>query len=937
MNKQTITFTASEQTLTKTGGIEHYASNTVSYVQAIFDLGENWAGFDSVRAVFKTPYKTKPAVLDHSGRCLVPFEVLKYKCKVFVNLVGSISEEGVLTDRLTSYPIEALTIDANASVDNSETAISPTEFEEFVAIVSDDADRAEAGATASEASANSAEASAESALASAQASEASAIRASNSASDASASAQTAQEEAQKITGMVVVVTQLPEGATPTSDWSDGVLTIGIPKGDTGATGATGNGIESAVLNANYTLTLTFTDGTSYTTPSIRGATGATGATGNGISSVTLTSTSGAVKTYTIAFTDGTNTTFDVTDGEVTQAVLDETVADLKSELANEGVVQGSQGLVSDSKISDSVPYLFRQTADGQRVGNVLYEEIVGGTVAWNQLVQDPLLTDSSKVTSRLSTATLSDGIATVVPKSAGTERGAGFKLGAYVANHKYLFSADVKTTLAGSIKVGLGGGWSVARAITANTWTRISAIVVPSEAGTNGFASFYQANSLSTSDSIQYKLPQAFDLTQMFGTTIADHLYSLETATAGAGVAVFRKMFPNSYYPYNAGELKSVEGLTSHDTTEFNWFDKSTAIDNKKRASGTGEDYYNSAWAMSDYIRVIPHTTYYCNADGTGQDYPITFYDANKAYIGRPNIVSAGTFNTNDAQYVVLSTIKARTSIDDLILNISSDRNGQYEPYQKRTYALDSTLTLRGMPKLSDGKIYYDGDTYDADGTVTRKYGIVDMGTLSWQKVTPAGETFFQSSNLIGRIKPPADSSAYANCMSTAFTVVNWNSSARASGLIAVAGTGDTAAGKISCQYSSASTADDFKAAMSGVMLVYELATPTTETAEPYTSPQIVDRLGTEEYVTTGIVPVGHNSKYSEDLKGKLEGLPWDFSSLIAPTETTNKASRNYTSGSLLIMNNVLYKVTANIQSGGTITPNTNVTATTLSEVIANL
>lgn len=52
-----------------------------------------------------------------------------------------------------------------------------------------------------------------------------------------------------------------------------------PTGATGATGATGNGIASAVLNADYTLTLTFTDGTSYTTPSIRGAQGPQGATG----------------------------------------------------------------------------------------------------------------------------------------------------------------------------------------------------------------------------------------------------------------------------------------------------------------------------------------------------------------------------------------------------------------------------------------------------------------------------------------------------------------------------------------------------------------------------------------------------------------------------------------------------------------------------------
>ena len=46
-----------------------------------------------------------------------------------------------------------------------------------------------------------------------------------------------------------------------------------PQGDKGDTGKDGNGIAKAVLNADDTLTLTFTDGTSYTTPSIRGAAG----------------------------------------------------------------------------------------------------------------------------------------------------------------------------------------------------------------------------------------------------------------------------------------------------------------------------------------------------------------------------------------------------------------------------------------------------------------------------------------------------------------------------------------------------------------------------------------------------------------------------------------------------------------------------------------
>jgi len=46
-------------------------------------------------------------------------------------------------------------------------------------------------------------------------------------------------------------------------------------GAQGIKGDTGNGIDSAVLNADYTLTLTFTNGATYTTPSIRGVAGYT--------------------------------------------------------------------------------------------------------------------------------------------------------------------------------------------------------------------------------------------------------------------------------------------------------------------------------------------------------------------------------------------------------------------------------------------------------------------------------------------------------------------------------------------------------------------------------------------------------------------------------------------------------------------------------------
>ena len=44
MEKSIITFSANEQNLQKTGGIGCYASDTVSYIEAHFALGENWSG-----------------------------------------------------------------------------------------------------------------------------------------------------------------------------------------------------------------------------------------------------------------------------------------------------------------------------------------------------------------------------------------------------------------------------------------------------------------------------------------------------------------------------------------------------------------------------------------------------------------------------------------------------------------------------------------------------------------------------------------------------------------------------------------------------------------------------------------------------------------------------------------------------------------------------
>lgn len=77
-----------------------------------------------------------------------------------------------------------------------------------------------------------------------------------------------------------IATTLPTGASATASYSPetGTFSFGLPRG-------------------------------------AKGDTGATGETGNGISNIRKTSTSGLVDTYTITYTDGTTTTFTVTNGQ----------------------------------------------------------------------------------------------------------------------------------------------------------------------------------------------------------------------------------------------------------------------------------------------------------------------------------------------------------------------------------------------------------------------------------------------------------------------------------------------------------------------------------------------------------------------------------------------------------------------------------------------
>ena len=471
-------------------------------------------------------------------------------------------------------------------------------------------------------------------------------------------------------------------------------------------------------------------------------------------------------------------------------------------------VNNARQLLSENYVLDQEPYLSR--ASGGDGADRVEECIVGGSVAWNQLQNSPTYLSGSVAGI---TASVSDGVITIT--GTATETGnisVNPNASASVpANHVLLITATGK----GDVQLGRKG--------------------FSAEANYN--YAFHKHTSDFYCDVFFYivrgktydceKRINVFDLTTLFGSTIADYIYSLEQANAGDGVAWFRKYFPEDYYEYSAPTLKHVEGVSAKQIRDSD--DNVTAI-----------------------------------------------------------------------------------------------------------YPLDSTLTLRGIPKLTDGKVYFDGDKYNADGTVQPRVVEVDLTALTYTTRT-TGST----NKLLSAFLPHVYACRWSALQDCVCDTYDQNAPDSAAGLIE--NIESCATGLYFLKKAEGRTDSiiylviNKNATPQGKLVYLPSVVLPTETATPYTAIQLLDPHGTEEFVSTGIVPVGHESRYLENLRSKIEGLPRDFSTLIAPTEKEYKATQNYTVGSLLIVNNILYKVTSAIANGGNITPNTNCTATTLAAVIAAL
>ncbi len=410
--------------------------------------------------------------------------------------------------------------------------------------------------------------------------------------------------------------------------------------------------------------------------------------------------------------------------------------------------------------------------------------------------------------------------------------------------------------------------------------------------------------------------PQLFDLTLMFGA-------GNEPAT----VAEFEAMYPLPYYPYSAPTLKSVN-ITGIRSTGFNLWDEEWEKGYIIDATGQNEGGVMNQYLRSkNYIDVFPSTTYYfmtvTNISGK-----VYFYDASEGYIGY-----VSKFASDRLVEIPSNCHKMRFWLNyvgdyqnDICINLSDpSRNGTYEPHwsQERSIPV-STYFPTGLK--SAGSVY---DELTETQAVTR-VGSVDLGTLTWVTDTDATGQYFYGT--LAGAQRATSASAAGNIRCAKYDTAPSNNVQDKN--IAISSNNTT----LYVRDTTYSDAAAFKTAMSGVMLYYELATPVTTPIDPPLNITYKTELGgTEEVMLDSTAtapqsaPVPMVTVYGYTADGAID----KSLSVIAPVER-GKASANYAVGSYLVMGHTLYKVTTAIASGESITPGTNVVATTvMAEVIA--
>ena len=391
-----------------------------------------------------------------------------------------------------------------------------------------------------------------------------------------------------------------------------------------------------------------------------------------------------------------------------------------------------------------------------------------------------------------------------------------------ISGHKYLVSYGCKTSVNGKFGLSSGLGSSTTELTANGNWQIFSEILSCSSTGSQNI--YTRFSSALTNDVFYFKNLQAIDLTLMFGTgneptTINDNRIQV--------------ILNRGYIAYNTGIIKNAD-MGEIESEPYNLFDEEWRQGDINQTTGelynTGNNIrstnLNSVIGGQTYTFEWDRTS--CNTAVGGYTYLYIYeYDKNGNYIYFNDTNHAGiTVDnkqltlTSETAYVRVkiysSGSPAYSSLTKDIIKLCVHRTGTrtgYAPYI-------NSIKLNHFKPNKAGSVE---DTYN-DFVFTRKVGFVDLGTLNYTYQSNV-ERFYAE---IPDIALSSSASAIGNISCSKYTPATQND------------LGDTTKDKVisvnnSIHYiyirdTEYTDATAFKNANQGVILYYELATPTTIT-----------------------------------------------------------------------------------------------------------
>ncbi len=676
-----------------------------------------------------------------------------------------------------------------------------------------------------------------------------------------------------------------------------------------------------------------------------------GNTGNGISSITLLSQSGLVKTYRITYTNGTHFDFSVSDGNGiasiektgTSGAVDTytvTFTDPQAEPFEYTVTNGSDewgAIVGD--LSDQTD--LQQALDNK--APVITESASGDIVTIADGADLPVESLSVNV------EPVQDlhGYDAPWPAGGGTNLWGGIKL-----------ATDINTAITSTLD-------TTAKTISFSAYNGINLVVL---SGNTTFKANTQYTLIldGTGSSSENIFNLQFKYTD--GTTSKDEgkyiKAGVNVSTSGKTVeAIVGRQYASTTV-LNYEKCGLFEGdKTASDFTPWEnicpisgWAQANVTRTNlniwggEKMANDMVEAVNNSAYCakgtdtVGNYVTLVASNAVNAKVFSTCKFKPNTQYSfflkASKSNTSAASNLlvryTDGTFISanfnNSSSAITIDTIYTWVFVSAAGKTIANIEGVYYSGTTKIYY--DSCGIFEGVHTADEftpyqgqqvtiplGQTVYGGTVDVTAGQMRVTHAMVDLGDLTWTK-QPDTEQYqdFRTTGIASLVAKP-QASQTPNAICSAFIVLDRNHS-----LSQLPNLGITTAGNlsVSTQPSSYASASDFKAAMSGVQLVYELATPLTIALDPATlSTLLGDNI---IWADTGDTTV----EYRADTKLYIQEL-------TKPTEDDMIANANISSGKYFMVGNALYYSTASIAAGETIVPGTNCTALSLADALNNL